>query len=50
MSHPEGVNTVEGRLATFNAPHPAKRRASTTRKRAAATLAWPHDSPNSEAV
>jgi hypothetical protein len=50
MAHPEGVNTVEGRLATFNAAHPAKRRASTTRKRAAATLAWPHDSPTPDDV
>jgi hypothetical protein len=50
MAHPEGVETYEGRLATFKAVHPAKRRASSTRKRAAATLSWPHDSPNPDDV
>ena len=50
MSHPDGVQTNEGRLATFSASQPAKRRASATRKRAAATVTWPHQSPNAEDV
>jgi hypothetical protein len=50
MSHPEDVHTNEGRLATFSASQPAKRRASATRKRAAATLTWPHESPNPDDV
>jgi hypothetical protein len=50
MAHPDGVQTNEGRLATFSASQPAKRRASATRKRAAATLTWPHQSPNAEDV
>jgi hypothetical protein len=50
MTHPDGVNTVEGRLATFDTQHPAKRRASSNRKRAAAQLKWPHESPSPEDV
>jgi hypothetical protein len=50
MTQPENIHTVGGRLATFTAVQPAKRRASSTRKRGVANLAWPHDSPDAESV
>ncbi|KAK4991540.1 hypothetical protein LTR50_001734 [Elasticomyces elasticus] len=49
MTMPEKVHSYVGRLATFTeAHHPAKRRASSSKKRAAGTVTWPHETPTPE--
>lgn len=51
MSAPENLNSFVGRLATFDAPKQlTKRRASTTRKKTATTVSWPHKDPSPEEV
>jgi len=47
---PEGVETVQGRLETFQIAHIVKRRGSTAKKRVPATLKWPSKLPTPEDV
>jgi hypothetical protein len=47
----EGINTLVGRLETFQtAHHLPKRRASSTKKKTPATVSWPHETPTPEEV
>ncbi|KAJ9640962.1 hypothetical protein H2199_005630 [Coniosporium tulheliwenetii] len=49
MGAPEAVQTVSGRLATFEEPqHLPKRRASSTKKKTALAVSWPHEKPAPE--
>ncbi|KAL1635726.1 hypothetical protein SLS58_010089 [Diplodia intermedia] len=49
MSPPENANSFVGRLATFESPRQlTKRRASSTKKRTATTVSWPHETPSPE--
>ncbi|OCL05283.1 hypothetical protein AOQ84DRAFT_356028 [Glonium stellatum] len=49
MTLSEGVNTLAGRLETFQtAHHLSKRRASSTKKKTPATVSWPHTTPTPE--
>ncbi|KAK0653381.1 Protein bir1 [Lasiodiplodia hormozganensis] len=49
MSHPENVNSFVGRLATFESPRQlSKRHASSSKKRTATTVSWPHETPSPE--
>ncbi|KAF2840176.1 BIR-domain-containing protein [Patellaria atrata CBS 101060] len=49
MKLPEGVNTLIGRLATFQEPvQLPKRRASSTKKKTPSTVSWPHKTPTPE--
>lgn len=45
-SSPTELNTIAGRLATFDTPHQLpKRRASSTKKKAVTQVSWPHETP-----
>ncbi|EOD53158.1 putative chromosome segregation protein [Neofusicoccum parvum UCRNP2] len=49
MSSPEHLKSFVGRLATFESPKQlTKRRASSTKKKTATTVAWPHETPSPE--
>ncbi|EKG15733.1 hypothetical protein MPH_07168 [Macrophomina phaseolina MS6] len=49
MSASEHLNTFVGRLATFESPKQlTKRRASSTKKKTATTVSWPHEAPSPE--
>ncbi|KKY19306.1 putative at hook domain-containing protein [Diplodia seriata] len=49
MSPPDNANSFVGRLASFESPRQlTKRRASSTKKRIATTVSWPHETPSPE--
>ncbi|KAL0254428.1 hypothetical protein SLS55_009903 [Diplodia seriata] len=49
MSPPDNANSFVGRLASFESPRQlTKRRASSTKKRTATTVSWPHETPSPE--
>jgi len=51
MSLPDTVNTLQGRIETFQVSHAlTKRRASSTKKKTPTNLTWPHTSPLPEQV
>lgn len=51
MDGVEDLTTLAGRLATFEQPHHvAKRRASSTKKKAQPSVGWPHKTPTPDDV
>lgn len=51
MAPTEDINTLAGRLATFEVAHRLpKRRSSAAKKKGPAAVSWPHESPAPEEV
>lgn len=51
MTSSSDLNTIAGRLASFDGPHQvAKRRASSTKKKTITQASWPHKTPKPEDV